>query len=127
MEKESLLKEWIKLKKAATKAKDNLADCDLKIEKLYGTKFEGNSKSFPEKELGFKINVKKNIYYNMDQEKWKNVRVEIDQELRPEKIKFDVDVKGLNWLEDNKPEIYKKASDCIEIKPGKTTIKVEKI
>lgn len=126
-EKEILLKEWLKHKKAEKKAKDGRNKVEIEIEKLYGTDFKGNSKIFKEEELGFNINLKKNIKHNLDQDAWKSVRSDIPEDLRPEKVSFSLDVKGFEYLKANEKEIYKKVSDCVEIKTNKTTIKVEKI
>jgi len=129
-EKKALLKDWTKFKKAENKAKANRQEVEVKLEKIYGTSFEEQSKTFKEKDLGFSINIKKNTKIALDQEMWKTVRLEIPVEpenLRPEKIKFELNVKGFNWLKENKPEIYKKVSGCVEIKDNKPTFKVEKI
>lgn len=126
-EREKLLKEWLKFKKSEDKAKKSRVEVENQIIELYGTAFEKNSKSFKEEELGFKTTLKKNFDYKLDQEKWIEARNNIEQNLRPEKIKFDLDVKGFNWLKKNNHNIYKIVSDCVEIKENKTTVKVEKI
>lgn len=126
-EKENLLKDWLKHKKAENKAKEKRIGIEDKLEKLYGTDFKENSKTFTEEELGFKINLKKNIKYNLDQEAWIAIRPDIPEDLRPEKVSFSLDVKGFEYLKANNKEIYEKVSDCVEIQTNKTTIKVEKI
>jgi hypothetical protein len=126
-EKEKLLKDWLKFKKAENKAKKNRVETEVKIEELYGTKFKGKSKTFKEEELGFNVNVKLNAGYKMDQDAWRSVRSSIEPKLRPEKITFSLDEDGFVYLKKHHPEIYKKVSDCVEFKKGKTGIKVEKI
>jgi len=124
--KEELLKSWLKFKAAEEKAKKNRNDIEKEIEALYGTDFQETSKTFTEEK--FKINLKKNIVYKLDNEAWLSIRNDIPENLRPEKISFSLDVKGFNYLKDNGPEdVYKKVSDCVEIKQNKTTISVEKI
>lgn len=126
MEKEELLKNWLKYKNAEERAKKNRYEIEKNIEALYGTDFLESSKTFTEE--GFKINLKKNIVHKLDNEAWLSVRNDIPENLRPEKISFSLDVKGFNYLKDNGPaEVYKKVSDCVEIKQNKTTISVEKI
>lgn len=127
MEKEKLLKSWGKFKKSEERARKNRVEIESQIEKIYGTDFKETSKTFKEKELGFNINLKRNIAYKLDQEAWRSVRSEVPENLRPEKITFSLDVKGFEYLKVNEVDIYKKVSDCVEIKQNKTTIKVEKI
>jgi len=128
-EKESLLKEWIKFKKAESKAKSARVEVEGRIQEIYGLGFDGNSKTFKEDDLGFSINLKKNVVYSLDQEKWKSVRNEIPENIRPEKITFSIDVEGFNYLQGNEElvDTYKKVSDCVTIKENKPSVKVEKL
>jgi len=128
-EKADLFKNWLKAKKAEDKAKNSRVEVEAQIEAIYGTDFEGTSKTFKEEEIGFSVNLKKNIVYDLDQSAWGSVRVDIPAELRPEKIKFSIDVKGFEYLRDTKEqaEYYKMVSDCVTIKNNKTSVKVEKI
>lgn len=130
-DKNELFKEWIKFKKAEDKAKENRNKVEVELVDLYGTAFKGNSKTFKEEDLGFNINLKKNIKYNLDENEYKSIRSSIPTNLRPEKIKYSLDVKGFEYLKNSENEtekkIYKKVSNCVEIKPNKPTIKVEKI
>jgi hypothetical protein len=114
-EKADLFKKWLKAKKAETKAKGDRVAVEEQIIQLFGTDFEGKSKTFKEEELGFSINLKKNIAYEFDQDAWQSVRAEIPEELRPEKIKFEVDEKGFLFLKDSKEynATYLKVSDCV--------------
>ena len=124
MSKEELLKEWLKQKNAEGKAKKKRYDLEKEIEAFY--QFEdAESKSFTED--NFKVKVKKNFAYTLDQEKWKTVRIAIDGEKRPEKIKFELDKPGFNYLKEHDYDTYKLVSDCVTIKQNKTTIDIEKI
>jgi len=126
-EKEKLFVKWLKFKEQETDYKKFRIEVEEELESFYGTDFKGNSKTFNEKDLGYSINLKKNIKYNLDQDQWKIARDRIPLHLRPEKITYSLDMKGFEYLAENEEEIYKKVSDCVEIKPNKTTIKVEKI
>ena len=128
-EKESLLKEWIKFKKAEDAQKKKRIEVEEKLTLAYGTSFEGKSKTFKEEELGFSINLKKNVVYSLDQEKWTSIRTGIPVNIRPEKIKFELDVSGFDFLKKSEEhvDIYKLVSDCVTIKENKTSVKVEKL
>jgi hypothetical protein len=128
-EKENLLKEWIKFKKAEDAQKKKRIAVEEQLILAYGTSFDGNSKTFKEDEIGFSINLKKNIAYSLDQEKWKSIRTEIPANIRPEKITFSLDLEGFKFLKEHEEhlETYKKVSDCVTIKENKTSVKVEKL
>jgi len=129
-EKVDLLKEWIKYKKAELKAKNERIKVESILVNLYGTNFPEKSKTFNEEEIGFSINIKKNIVYSFDQDAWMSIRTDIPESLRPEKIVFNLDVLGFEYLKasqnENEKEVYKKISDCVTMKENKPTITVEK-
>jgi hypothetical protein len=127
-EKEKLFNDLIKAKKAEYLAKDKRIELEEEIAELYENQFEGKSKTFNEN-IGknkFSIVIKKNVTVTLDQDAYKKVRETLPENLRPEKIKYDIDNEGLAWLKENNSEVYKKVSDCISEKPGKTSVKVEK-
>jgi hypothetical protein len=121
-----LLKEWIKAKKAEDKAKQKRLDIEAQIEV---PEFEGQSTTIKVGDLvdQFKVNFKKNESYSFDQEKWVIARRNIPADLLPEKIKYDVDKTGIEWLKENNPEVYKTVSDCVTFKIGKVSFKIEKL
>lgn len=126
MEKKEMFSEWLKQKRAEDKAKKARYEVEEKIAALYESSVEGNSKTFKDEE-GFNVTVKKNVAYKLDQELWISVRKEIPDNLRPEKIKFELDKKGFEYLKDHAEDLYKIVSNCVTITPNKTTIDVEKI
>jgi ribonucleotide reductase beta subunit family protein with ferritin-like domain len=78
-------------------------------------------------EEGFDVTIKKSESYSLDQDAYKNIRLDIPEEIRPEKIKLELDKKGYEWLKENNQDIYKKVSDCVTFKIGKSTINIEKV
>ena len=122
MGKKELYTAWLKAKKTEEKAKDQRHDLEAQIEALM-PQFEGLSKTFNEE--GFKITLKKSESYKFLKE-WDKARDSFPEELRPEKIKVEVDKKGLEYLKENDPETYKSISGYVEYKPGKTGISIEK-
>ena len=125
MEKEELLSAWLKAKKAEENAKKTRNEVEEKIAALYGTSFDGGSKTF--KEDDFKVVIKKNVVYSLDQDAWKTARQSLLDNERPEKIKFELDKTGYEWLRDNNPAQFKIVSDCVTVKENKPTISVEKL
>jgi hypothetical protein len=128
-EKANLLNEWIKRKKAESDAKKKRIEIEEKIIPLYGINFDGKSKTFKENDIGFSVNLQKNIKFDLDQDRWKEFRQLIPEELRPEKIIFALDISGFNFLKGSKEhkDIYKMVSDCVTEKENKVVVKVEKI
>jgi len=127
MERKKLYTDWLKLKKAEEKAKNNRVAIEKELAGLFIIDDGSASKTFTDEDAGFKINIKKNIRYALDQEKWKSVRLDIPENLRPEKIAFSLDVKGFDYLAKNDSAVYQKVSDCVTISENKSTFKIEKI
>jgi hypothetical protein len=122
MENKEIYAAWIKAKKAERKAKDKRIEIEKQIE-LTLPEFKEKSKILHEN--GFKITVKRNESYSFSND-WKTVRENIPTELRPEKITYKPIEKGLEYLKEHEPEIYKTISDHVVYKPGKTGYTVEK-
>jgi len=123
-EKEKLLADHVKFSKAEDVAKAKRLEVEAKIEELYPFS-EGLSKTFNEPK--FKVIVKHNFATKFDSDRYIQIRESVPENLRPEKIKYELDKTGFEWLKENNPEIYIIVSSCVEIKQNKTTITVEKI
>lgn len=128
-EKEKLFNDLIKAKKAEDQAKDKRIELEEEIAELYTDQIDGKSKTFNEV-IGknkFKITVSKTVNVTFDQDAYAKTRLNIPEDLRPEKIQYKLDAEGMAWLAVNKPELYRSVSDCLSEKPGKTGVKIEKI
>ena len=128
MDKKQLLTDWLKAKKAEDTATEKRHVIETQLEEIYSKEIEDgkSSKTINEDELGFKITIKKNEKWSLDQEKYKTVRLDIPEELRPEKVSYSLDLTGYNWLKENNKEVYLTISPCVSFKELKTSIKVEK-
>ena len=96
---------------------------------MYEDQITDKSKSFNE-EFGknsYKVTVKKSVNVSFNQDEYLKVRETIPIDRRPEKIKFELDSKGYDWLRENDRDNFIKVSNCISEKDGKTSVKVEKI
>jgi hypothetical protein len=126
-EKQAILKDWIKHKKAENTAKKKRIEIEKQLEEMYILEKNKKSTKFKEDDLGFAITVKKSESLKLDNEKYISIRDQIPADLRPEKVSFSLDEKGYNWLKENNKDVYKKISDCVELKIGKTGFTVEKL
>lgn len=118
-ELESLCQEWLDAKKAETKATADRVGVEEKIVALTGKKDEGAQTH----DAGaFKVAVTGKVTRKMDWDKWDAVKATIPTNLHPVKMKPELDERGVKYLQDNEPEIYKLLP--IEIKPAKTAVEV---
>ena len=78
---------------------------------------------------GFKIKVEQRINRKVDGKKWVLIADGIPEHLRPVQIveEYKVETKGLRWLRDNEPGLYKLACSAMEEKPMKPSVKVEAV
>ena len=122
MDRVQLFEKWLQAKAREDKAKAERHDAEKAIEQLY----DFSEMSQTVKCEGFKINIKKNIKYDLDQDLYSVLRLKVDPDMRPEKVKIELDTKKYNMLANLYPHIYKIVSDAVTIKFNKSTIKVEK-
>lgn len=118
---QELCRDWFRAKERETKAVDERWEIEKKIVALTGKKDEGSSTVKAGE--SFKITVTGTVSRKMDWAKWESVKDKVPAQLHPVKTKLELDEKGVKYLRDNEPEIYKLLP--IEVKEGKTGIKIE--
>lgn len=90
--------------------------------------------ALPDKEEGsmtrtfgpWKVTVTNKLTRNFDPDAWAEVCDQVPANLRPVRMRLELDVKGLRWLADNRPDIYKIVSRCVTTKPAKTAVTIKR-
>jgi hypothetical protein len=118
---ETLSEEWLAAKAVEKKATADRVAIEDRIIALTGKRDEGSQ---THKAEGFSIEVKGVINRKMDWKKWAEVKDTIPPALRPVKLKEELDIEGVKYLQANEPDIY--ALLPITATPGKTGITVER-
>lgn len=117
---------WRAAKRAEDAAKaDRIAAETLLIDLLAFKKTEG-SQTFKTAD-GWKAVLTAKLDRKLDEEKWLEVENQFPVDMRPIKIKRELDTKGVNWLEKNAPTLYSILSSCMTIKPAKVGVKIERL
>jgi hypothetical protein len=119
---ETLCADWLKAKRAENTANAERIAIEDQIVALTGKRDEG-AKTVDA--TGFKITVTGKISRKMDWTAWEAVKDQIPVDLRPVKMKPELDEKGVKWLAENNPDIYKLLP--IEVKPAKTAVEVKPV
>lgn len=119
---EQLCTDWLKAKQAEQKANAERIAIEDQIVSLTGKRDEG-AKTVDA--TGFKITVTGKISRKMDWKAWETIKAQIPPEMHPVKLKPELDEKGVKWLADNQPDIYKLLP--IEVKPAKTAVEVKPV
>lgn len=118
---QELCRDWFRAKERENKAVDERWEIEKKIVAITGKKEEGSSTVKAGE--SFKVTVTGTVSRKMDWAKWESVKDKVPAQLHPVKTKLELDEKGVKYLRDNEPEIYKLLP--IEVKEGKTGIKIE--
>lgn len=124
MEKAQIAAEFLKAKRAEEKAKEKRLEIEARLIEAYGLDFESASKTFSDEK--FKVTIKKSASWTMDQKKYAEIRTSIPSDRRPEKVKFELDKAGYEWLRDNDAETYQRVAEAVTYKENKPTVSVEK-
>ena len=76
---------------------------------------------------GNKVTIRLMQNYKVDAPMWESIKDTIPERLRPVRYleKVEADFKGVKWLEENEPGLWKIAAKAITVKPGKTQVKIE--
>lgn len=121
-EKETLLKEWVKHKKAEDKAKAKREEVAEKIENLYPLEGEKKSKTF--KEEDYKVEIKESEKVDVDQGIVQALFNTFDAEVLPFKKKYVIHHAMYKALKKVSPAFHDRCAEAVTFTPGKTSVKV---
>lgn len=119
---EELAGQWRAAKRAEERARDERVTIEQQIITFTGCKEEGSKTH----EAGdFKITVTGKLNRKLDLPVWNDIESRIPEGLRPVTYKPSLDTKGLRYLENNEPDIYRMIAGAIETKPAKPSVTVK--
>lgn len=119
METKELAQQWLDAKRREREANADRIKIEEQIVSALGKRDEGAQSH---KIDGFKITVTGKVTRKMDWDKWELVKDQIPEQLRPVKLKPELDDKGVKYLQANEPEVYRLLP--ITVTPAKTGVEI---
>ena len=119
---EKLADEWRNAKRAEDDARKARIAVEESIITHTGCKEEG-SQTFEAGE--WKVRVTGKLNRTLDQAAWESIAPTIPEAMRPVEYAPKLDTKGLRYLENNEPDVYKRVCEAIVTKPGKPAVEVK--
>ena len=116
---EALSAAWLDAKAAEQKANEARVAIEEQIVAALGQKEEGAQ---THKVGNYKVEIVGKVSRKLDFAAWDIIKDKFPAELRPIKVKEELDEKGVKYLQLNEPQLY--AILPLEIKPAKTAVKV---
>jgi len=114
-----LASEWIEAKKEEVEANKKRIGIEDELIALLGAKEEGSETHNIE---DFKVAITGRLNRKVDWDIFDKLGIPVD--MQPVKVKRELDLKGLRYLEDNEPSAYKKLAKAMTVEPAKTSITV---
>lgn len=74
---------------------------------------------------GWKVTIKRPVTRKVDSDEWSRICQTIPADLRPMRVEYKPEKKGLDWLATNKPDIFRRVAGCISSTPGKPSVTVK--
>lgn len=116
---EALSADWIAAKSAEEAANKARIDIENRLIAALGQKEEGAQTH----NIGqYKIEIVGKVSRKLDFAAWDIIKDKFPENLRPIKVKEELDEKGVKYLQQNEPQLY--AILPLEVKPAKTAVKV---
>ena len=116
---ESLSAAWLSAKAAEEAANKARVAIEEQIIAALGQKEEGAQ---THNINGFKIEIVGKLNRKLDFAAWDLIKEQFPENLRPIKVKEELDERGVKYLQQNEPELY--ALLPMQVKPAKTAVKV---
>lgn len=117
------MQDWLSAKAVEDNAKEARIAAEEAVVAILGCKEEGSE---THKQYGYKVTITGRVNRTIDQSAWDSVADKIPSHLSPIKYKPALDLKGLRYLQQNEPGIYRIAAEAITATPGKPSVKIEK-
>jgi len=121
---EALARDWLDAKKAETAAQSRRVAIEGQLAAALEVKDEG---SITHKLDGYKVTLTQPVTRKLDEAAWEKVKSKAPMEMWPVKTKVEADTKGMKWLEENEPAIWRKIAAAFQSKKGKVGVKVEAV
>ena len=113
---------WREAKRDEDDARKARIGIEEQIIALTGCKEEGSQTV----EAGeYKVRVTGKLNRRLDATKWESIKDSIPPDLHPVEYKPSLETKGLRYLEENEPDVYRIVAQAIETKPGKPAVEVK--
>lgn len=119
-----LLAELAALKEDRRRTDSRISEVERLILQNVESKDEG---SITEQAGDFKLSVTFKLNRKLDESIWARIRNDIPTNLHPVRYKPEVDTKGVRWLQNNEPELYRVLAEALTVKPAKPYIKLEPV
>jgi hypothetical protein len=119
---ESLASQWRAAKAAEESARKERAALEWAIISQTGCHEEG-SQTVDAGE--WKIRVTGKLTRKLDSDAWERIVDAVPEALRPVSYEPKLDLKGLRYLQNNEPDIYRTVAQAIETKPAKPSVEVK--
>lgn len=113
---DALAKEWTDTKAAEDALRDRRVRIESEMLEQIRVKEEG---AITEKTEHYKVTATARLIRSVDWTQYDKIKEQIPENLRPVKFKPELDTKGVKWLEQNEPALYRALAQCISVKPGK--------
>jgi len=121
---DALARDWLEAKSDEQKANARRMAIEKEITAALEAKDEG---SITHNLDGYKVTLTQPVRRTVDAETWSMIESTIDADFHPVKYKLEVDAKGVKWLQENEPMQWAKMAPAFTTKPGKISVKVEKL
>ena len=119
---ENLADEWRNAKRDEEEARQSRIAIEQQIINVTGCKEEGSE---THRAGDRKVRVTGKLNRTLDQAAWESIAPTIPEAMRPVEYAPKLDTKGLRYLENNEPEVYKRVCEAIVTKPGKPAVEVK--
>lgn len=117
-----LARDWIAAKQEEDAARKRRIQIEGQLAEALETKEEG---SITHKLDNYKVTLTQPVTRKLDESAWEEVKSKAPMEMWPVKTKVEADARGMKWLQDNEPAVWRKIATAFESRKGKINVKVE--
>ena len=119
---EHLASLWREAKRDEEEARQSRIAIEQQIINVTGCKEEGSQTHAAG---DWKITVTGKMNRTLDRAAWESIAPHIPADLRPVEYAPKLDTKGLRYLQEKNPDVYRRVCEAVVAKPGKPAVQVK--
>lgn len=119
---EHLANLWREAKRDEDESRQARVAIEQQIINLTGCKEEGSQ---THRAGEYRVTVTGKINRTLDRAAWEAIAPHIPEDLRPVEYAPKLDTKGLRYLQENDPNVYRHVCEAVVAKPGKPSVEVK--
>lgn len=122
----TILDKLISAKKEESEATARRIKLEKEVYEIFESELKKAEGQETIEELGYKITINRPMKWELNEELYRKLSETLPETMQFHRVKLELDKSKYNLISELDTKFQKKIKDCVSVKPGKISVKVEK-